>query len=327
MARMVMRPVPVMLAATAAVTGVSGAAGAVYGSVRRYRAEGQVRELWAAYSDRHNAHLAEHERTNEQLRVFGRKHEQVHDSVVLRMRDILVRNNMQVRVSELLVLDGVEFSTTLQVMAQPKLDLDIEGWAQGLLQSAQAGRTVWSFLQDGMNRIEVAGTGAAASELHGAARTAAREAYLGGGTIASGGGGRALGDLLSKAAVVGVAVGVGGAAVYKQGEKAMLEAEKHRTAFGLVIENLDVVDRLFQGVREQAQEKDRTLTWLAERASKAIDGLDDGPLDLVIHGDRLDMAWSLVKAVQKVAVAPVAGKDSCLDSDIGRMIFKYRKRA
>jgi len=106
MARMVMRPVPVMFAATAAVTGVSGAAGAVYGSVKRYRAEGQMRDLWAAYSDRHNAHLAEHEKTNEQLRVFGRKHEQVHDSVVLRMRDILVRNNMQVRVGELLVLDG-----------------------------------------------------------------------------------------------------------------------------------------------------------------------------------------------------------------------------
>ncbi|HET6479584.1 MAG TPA: hypothetical protein VFG35_06005 [Actinoplanes sp.] len=118
-------------------------------------------------------------------------------------------------------------------MAQPKLDLDVEGWAQGLLQSAQAGRTVWSFLQDGMNQIAVAGTGTATSELHGAAQTAAREAYLGGGTIASGGGGRALGDLLSKAAVVGVAVGVGGAAVYEQGEKAMTEAEKHRTAFGV----------------------------------------------------------------------------------------------
>ncbi|MER7007780.1 hypothetical protein ABT297_32715 [Dactylosporangium sp. NPDC000555] len=327
MVRMVIRPVPIVLAATAVITGAGVVAAGVYGGVRRLRAEAQTRELWAAYSDRYSKHLAEHERTNVQLQAFGRQHEQVHNDVVLRMRDVLMRNNMQVRVSELLILDGVEFSTSLQVMAQPKLDLDPEGWAKGLVLSAQAGHTVWSFLRHGMNQIATASTGAAASDLHGAAREAAREAFMGGGTLASGGGGRALGGVLGKAVVGGIVVGSAGATAYKQGEKAMTEAEKHRRAFDLAIESLNVVDRLFHGVREQAQEKDHTLAWLAARASKAIDALGDGPLDPAIHGDRFELAWSLVKAVQQVAVAPVADENSNLDADTGRLIFKYRKPA
>lgn len=327
MVRMVLRPVPIALATTAVVTGAGGVAAGVYGGVQRWRAETQGREIWAAYEDRYNAHLAEHVRTNEQLQAFGRRHEQVHDDVVLRMRDILERNDMQVRVSELRVLDGVDFSTALQVMAQPKLDLDVEGWALGLIGSARVGRTVWDFLHEGVNQIASAGTDRPLSELRGVAQKAAREAVFGGGTIASGGGGRALGALLEKFAVGGIVVGAVGATAYRQGAKAMTEVEKCRAALGIAIAHLEVRDRLFSGVREQAKEKDDVLTQLAARASKAIDGLGTGRLDPAIHGDRFETAWNLVKAVQRVAVAPVADEDSNLDPDTGRLIFKYRKRA
>lgn len=327
MARMVMRPVPIVLAATGVVAGAGGVVAGVYGGVQRMRAETQARELWAAYEDRYNAHLAGHGRTNAHLQAFGRKHEQVHNDVVLRMRDILERSDRHVRVSELLVLDGVDFSTTLQVMAQPKLDLDVEGWAQGLIHSARAGRTVWAFLHDGVNQIANASTGRPLANLRGIAQENARKAALGGGPIASGGGGTALGALVEKIAVGGIAVGAYGATAYKQGEKAMTEVEKYRAAFGIAIEDLDVRDRLFQGVREQAQEKDDVLTQLAARASRAIDELGTGRLDSAIHGERFETAWNLVKAVQKVATAPVADEDGTLDPDTGKLIFKYLKRA
>ncbi|MEU6020827.1 hypothetical protein [Micromonospora sp. NBC_01739] len=302
-------------------------AAGVYGHVQRMRAETQSRELWAAYEDRYNAHLDDHRRTNAQLRAFGRKHEQIHNDVVLRMRDILKRSDMHAKVSDLLVLDGVDFSTSLEVMARPKIDPDVEGWAQGLIHSAQAGYTVWGFLHAGVNQIANAGTGTPLANLRGIAQENARKAALGGGPIASGGGGMALGALVEKIAVGGIVLGAFGATAYMQGEKAMTEVERYRAAFGVAIADLDVRDRLFYGVREQVQEKDIVLTQLAVRASRALDALGTGRLDSAIHGERFETAWMLVKAVQEVANAPVADEDGTLDRNTGRLIFKYRKRA
>jgi hypothetical protein len=323
---MAKKAVPVVLMTAGAAAGGAGVAGVVAGDIKRVRAERQTLESWTAYEDRYRAHVAAQDQTNERLRAFGRSHEQVHDSVVLRMRDLLDRSGMRVDVADLHVLDSVEFSTTLQVRAQPKIDLDAEGWAQGMIDSARAGRTVWGLLHEGVNQIGRAGTGRPLEDLSGAAQEKARKAFLGGGPKSMGGGGQALGGWVEKVVTGGAVAFTVGAVAFQQGNKAQTEAERHRTALAVAVEGLELCDRLFDGVREQLVEKDHVLREVAARASKAIDDLGTGPLDPAIHGERFDIAWKLVKAVQQIAAAPVADEDGNLDPDTGRLIFKYRTR-
>jgi hypothetical protein len=315
-----------MLAAGATAIG-TGVAGFVAGGVKRVRADNHLQQAWDAYELRYALHLAAKEQTNEQLEDFGQRHEQIHNTVVLRMRDIVQRTGIRVDVADLRVLDSVEFSTTLQVRSQPKIDLDAQGWADGIFASARTGQGVWDLLHGGVNQVGVAGTGRRLSNLSGAAQEKARKALLGGGPKYLGGFGEAMGGVVEKVLTVGGVVFVAGAGAFYQGHKAQTEGEAHELALAIAVENLEVCDRLFHGVRLQLVDKDYAVTEVAARASRAMDGLGDGPLDPAIHGERFDIAWKLVKAVQQIATAPIADEDGHLDPDTGRLIFKYRKTA
>jgi hypothetical protein len=321
---MVLPRVPLLITASSAIAGGGGLVAGAVGGVQIKRAETQKRHHRASYEDRHNAHLAEHGRTNAELQSFGRTHERVHRDVVLRMRDFLERNGKQVLVREHLILDELDFSTALQVVALAKLDLDVEGWAQGVIRSALAGRATWAALHDGVKQFGNASTGTPLSALRGIAAERARLAYLGGGSLASGGGGMALGATVQKVAVAGPVLLVAGLTTMMQGTKARTEADEYRTAVGIAIAQLDARDELFRGVRKRAQEKHDVLTRLAAKAARALDQLGPERLDMAVHGERLQTALILVKSVQEVAAAPVADEDSNLDPNTEKLIFKYR---
>ncbi|WP_430782097.1 hypothetical protein [Actinoplanes sp. G11-F43] len=320
----VRQPVPLALMAVGVLAGGGGATAGAIGGIRIKRAAARKREDATRYNDRHTAHLTEHEKTNVALQDFGRLHEQAHRQVVFRMRDFLVRQNKQVLMREHRILDGIDSSHVLQVSALPRFDGDIEDWARGILRTAAIGPAAWMALWHSVKQFARASTGTPINKLRGAAAERAGRAYLGGGSIASGGGGMALGTLVQRIAIGGLVLLAAGLTTWMQGSRKQTEADEVRTAVDIAVQKFAHRDELFRGVRLRAQEKHDVLSRLAAEATEAFDLLESEHFDMAVHGVRLQKALILVKAVQEVATAPVADEDSGLNPDTEKLIFHYR---
>ncbi|MEJ7784899.1 MAG: hypothetical protein WKF96_08855 [Solirubrobacteraceae bacterium] len=148
-----------------------------------------------------------------------------------------------------------------------------------------------------------AGTGAAIGGLSGAAATNATLAWLGGGTLAAGGGGMAAGAMVLSGIAAAPALVVGGAFLYKKGSEAMAKAEtfasdvdsaraKHREAQTV----LRAATGLAVGVGVQIN---RLLPWLSRET-----GWLEATVDIESDWTALDdTRRERIRAIAVVAVA------------------------
>lgn len=127
------------------------------------------------------------------------------------------------------------------------------GILSGAASSAVAGVATASATYGLVGTLGTASTGTAISTLSGAAATNATLAWLGGGALAAGGGGMALGAIVLNSVVAGPAVLVGGFFVGRQAEEietevtrniaamdvAEAEMELHVAEFGLITQRVD----------------------------------------------------------------------------------------
>jgi hypothetical protein len=309
--------------ALAAGTGVVvGAAGLVQTGVAR-----RQNKLHAArYEERHSAHLGVVETTNEALQAFGRTQEEAQHQVIFPMRDFLERQAKQVRAHEHLILDGVDGSNT-RVVGMARLDPDVAGWVQGIVNSVAASRATPGAVRAGVTRLARASTGTPIADLNGAAAEKATLAFLGGGSIKSGGGGIKLGSTVLKVATVSPMILIAGLTVMNRGVKARTESDAFRTDVDVAIAQLDGRDELLRGVQERTRELDQILSRLASHATEALDLLESEPFTIDLHAERLQAALILVKAVRDVATAPVANESGDLDESTDPLIFQYRDTA
>ena len=102
--------------------------------------------------------------------------------------------------------------------------------------------------------VGVAGTGVAISGLSGVAAESAMLAWLGGDTLASGGGGMALGATVLNVVTIGPALLVGGFVVMGQGQKALTKAKAYQTEIGVAIAELDETEARLAAVDERLGE-------------------------------------------------------------------------
>jgi len=204
------------------------------------------------------------------------------------------------------------------------MDPDLAGWVRGIVGAAGAGVTTPFALSAAVVKYARASTGTPISTLSGAAATNARLAFLGGGSLRSGGGGVKLGKTVGGLAAIGPAALVAGIAVKNQGTKARTEAERHETEVEVSIAALDTRDELLRGVQERAQELQVLTGRMIARAKDALDLLESEPFDMSLHAERLQTAFVLVKSVREVATAPVADEEGNIDAGTQRLIFTYR---
>jgi hypothetical protein len=91
----------------------------------------------------------------------------------------------------------------------------------------------------------VASTGTLIGSLSGAAAWNATLAWLGGGSLAAGGGGMALGSLVLGGITVGPAVLIGGFVLAGEGEKALTKAREYEAQVNTAIANIEADKRLY----------------------------------------------------------------------------------
>jgi hypothetical protein len=277
------------------------------------------------YDERYATHRVNTDSTVNALRALGDTQERALEEVIFRMRDFLKRHNKTVLAEAHAIVDGFS-GTRLQAGYREELDLDVAGWLQGAFQTALLGNAVRKAVPAAVIQFAKASTGRAIYQLNGAALRSATLAVLGGGTLASGGGGMALGATMLNVATAGPVLLAVGTTVKLQGTMALTSAETLRTEVEIEISKLDALDELHRGVQQRARELNDLLLRLIAEATAAIDVLDGVRFDIYddSHAKRLQVALLLVMAVREVAITPVTNEDYSPNDDTEELLITYR---
>lgn len=316
--------VPVVLIGTGIVTGLVGAANATRGEIKRRRAKGEA----AAAEERYEAELNDTRgavaATNSSIHDYGERQSECVDMVVIRMADFLRRNEQRVaeRASEL--LDGI-------VIGERRLEsftggrLTAEGLAGQLTMAAVAGAATYSGIPLAVAAAGSASTGTAIAGLSGAAAHNATMAWLGGGAVASGGGGMALGAVALNFVTIGPTMLVGGLVLNGKGEQALTEARKYTA-------NVEDSISAQRGFRKQLELIDRRVeelqSLLGDLAARGVQALDElealEPFDPDAHAGPFRHALAYAVALRDVVASPVLDQDREIEPETDRLLITYR---
>ncbi|WP_328434229.1 hypothetical protein [Streptomyces sp. NBC_00425] len=315
--------IPIVLIGVGVATGGSGVTVGGKGAYDLKRSKARLKEAGQVYERR----LAEAEdalaATNTVLGTLGEQQRRARVDVVLRMGDFLRRHERQVRESERLLVEGID-ATMTKVPGLHGLDVDAMAWIGGALGSAAAGAGAGVGITAAASSFGVASTGAAISGLAGAAAESATLAFLGGGSLASGGGGMALGATVLNFVTIGPALLVGGLLVKGQGTKALTRAGEFEAKIAVAIAELDETGARLKGVDARAAELRELLTDLTCRALEALDLLESEPFDPPKHATRFQRAMTLVMGVRDVAATPIVDAEGELDERSANLTIRYR---
>ncbi|MFC7449692.1 hypothetical protein [Rhodococcus daqingensis] len=320
---MVLPLIPVALIAVGALTGGSGVALGGKGAYDLKKAAGQIAEARSRYDRRYAEIETCVSATNDRIADLGGQQKRAITDVVVRMIDFLKRHEKQVRESQRLLADGVDFDQTRVSDAQ-KLSVDLASWLGGAAGSAVVASGTSAAVAAAAGTVGVASTGTAISGLSGAAATNATMAWLGGGSLAAGGGGMAAGAAALNFVTIGPALLVGGAVVKGQGKKALTQAKEADAKIAVAIAELDETETRLGAVASRADEISALLEQLTTKAVEALDELESEPFDPAVHTSRLQRGLQLVKAVADVAAVLLVDDEGELTERSAKVTIRYR---
>ena len=305
------------------ITGAGGAVLWLKGAYDIKKANDRIKEAGARYDEVRRKLEAHELDTNASLNALGTRQAQANRLVVDRMVAFLRRHEKQVSESEKLFVDGLE-PTPGKVALGGGLGQDAVSWIRGIFGSAATGVGVNAGVTTVVTTFATASTGTAISTLSGAAATNATLAFLGGGSLASGGGGMAVGAAALNFVTIGPAILVSGFVVAGQGEKAKTKASENEAAVNVAVAEAQVTASKFDAIVTRADELGALLDQLVLRGAAALDVLDSEPFDPDRHAARFWLALTLAVAVRDVALAQVVDESGDLNEDTATFKVRYR---
>lgn len=319
-------PLPLILIGIGVAAGGGGVGLGGWGASDLVKAKKRLARADRDYQAKRTAAEKVVEHTNAQLHVLGEQQQVALTEVVLRMGDFLRRHEKQVRESERLLVEGID-AAMQGVPGLRRLEVDAVAWIGGVIGSAATSVGVSSGVTAAVTAYATASTGTAISSLSGAAATNATLAVLGGGTLAEGGGGVALGATVLNVFAIGPALLVGGSMLKLQGSKALTHARKVEADINVAIAELDQTVGRLKAVDLRTDELGSLLNQLRNRGVTALDLLESEPFQPEAHAERFQRAMNLAMAVRDVAATPVVDASGDLSEHSGSLTIKYRLTA
>ncbi len=282
---MVLPLIPLVLIATGGGTAVAGLFQGSSGAAKLQEA----RQILGGANDVHDRTVSLTEEavaaTNQAVAEHGREQQEAQQRVVTRMADFLRHHQGQVSESPWLLVDGVEAELT-QISDFPGALIAASEWLGGAVRAGVTAAATYVCVPAAVSALGTASTGAAIGSLSGAAAQSATLAWLGGGSLASGGGGIALGAANLNLVTVGPAVVVGGLMLNGQGEKALTQSKAYSAEVDVAEANHEVFRTRLRVVNRRVAELSELLGALSTRAGSALDDLERDPFDAESHAER-----------------------------------------
>lgn len=218
---------------------------------------------------------------------------------------------------------------------------DIEMNASTALKTATASATaaaialggVPTLVTSSVTALATASTGTAISTLSGAAQMNAVLAWLGGGSLASGGGGVALGTAVLSGITYGVTGGVAlvtaGLIASKYYEKKLTEAKKYEADIDKACAQMDLAVSLMNKIEQRADELSDVTKRLSYRCKEALNLFEPFVSDFEpknpIHIKSFQRAALFIKAMSELAKTPLLDNDGNLTESSINIIMKTNK--
>ncbi len=168
-----------------------------------------------------------------------------------------------------------------------------------------------------------ASTGTAISGLSGAAAWNATLAWLGGGSLAAGGGGMALGTLVLGGITVAPALMLGGFALGGKGEKDLTEAHRYAAQVNTEIAKLDALEDFHGQIQRRTTELKDLVETLNDRAINGLAALESKPFVRERDAVRFQQVALLTKALAEIMKIPILDTEGNLNQDTAVLKEKY----
>ena len=280
-----------------------------------------VQKRYDASTSRTQKHV---DRVNERIQAYGREQEQARQLVVKRMGAFIERHRRQVKENAAQLLDGVSAEQKDIEAFAGALTADI-GWIKGAGMAAAAGVGASAGIPAAVTAMGAAGTGTAISSLSGAAAQSATMAWLGGGPLAAGGGGVALGTTALGVVTIGPTMLLGGLTLNVQGDKAMTRAKKHEAQVTVAVEKQKAFHSSLDVLHSRTDEVSGVLGEFVSRALEALTVLESLEFDPEQHATEFQRALSMTFGVRDLCTVPLIGEDGQMNSDTIRLVLKYKE--
>lgn len=328
-------PLPIIIPIVATVAGVVGIGKGVK-AVKDNNDANKIDSTAKEIVDTHKSSLEQSRKNCETvLENLGRSKV---DALTLNLQKFVTTYEQlkNVSFSEAYTLDNLkvsEFShNTLKDIKQNISLLTASGLALG--GGAATGAMIAFGAYNGTMVLATASTGTAISALSGAAATNATLAWLGGGTLASGGFGMAGGTLALGAITAGPALLVAGWYMGAKAETALNNAKSNKEQAEKFREDAKSAILLTNGITEVAQKAIEILSVLkkhSRRSTKAmVDVISQQGTDFSKYDDKakdtIFRAVKIVQALKAVIDTPILNEDGALLDDVDAKIINIAKQ-
>lgn len=263
--------VPIILGAIAAGSALYGAYKGVSGA-KDHSAANEMNDSAQSMVDAANKRVDEkRNEVNAVLEDYGARKLRAFNGVIAEFIDAFgrLKNVETVRTPELDKLNLGDFtSSTLQALRDDYALLKSSGLGLG---SGLGGGAALAFgAYNGTMLLATASTGTAISTLSGAAATNATLAWLGGGSLAAGGGGMALGAVVLGGIVAGPALAIFGHIVGNKGEEALNNARSNMEQARTVKSEANVLCTKLEGIQRVASLANTSFSKVSSKLRHAV---------------------------------------------------------
>lgn len=336
--------IPIILGATALLTAGAGVAAGVDGISKMEEAKKLGNAAQERYERKRKAVKGTLQATQDLAEEYGQIQIQVRLQTIGRFVTFIERIGQKTSQSNMEFLEGLEGASPQQIQEYKAVALEAKDFTKGGFAAVGAAYAAGQSTVALVGLFGTASTGAAIGGLSGAAAWNATLAWLGGGSLAVGGGGMALGTLILGGIAVGPALMIGGCVLGRQGEKAVTEAHRYASKVNTEIAKLDAFEDFLRKVQQRIIElkdlvnslNDDALKSLLELESKVFirtsilfkDGekLDIGSINFnpERYAAQFQQTALLIKALAEILKIPVLDAEGNLNKDTADLKAKYR---
>lgn len=262
--------------------------------------------------------------THERVAEYGGQQIEAVAGTLGRFADWIEHNQMAVNRLGHDPVDGVEIS----VPELPAIKNEVKAvgrWIEGGIAGASAAVAAPQAALVGVSTFASASTGTAIANLGGAAATNATLAWLGGGSLATGGGGVAAGQAVLGLVAAAPAAFIGGITVAVVGSKQKTSAKRYAAEVNTACEHIRTAIDVMPRITERVTELSDVLTALTDRANEAIASLETLNFDSDLHAPKFLKALQLVRGIREVVNTPVLDDMTGGLTDVSlQVVRKYR---
>lgn len=316
--------IPIILGAAALVTAGVGVATGVDGVAKIEKAKKRGKAAQERYDQKRQLVEDTLQATQSLAEEYGQLQIQVKLQTIGRLVAFIERIGQKASQSDMEFLEGLEGISPQQIQEYKTAALEAERFATGGLTAVGAAYAAGQGTIALVGLFGTASTGAAIGGLSGAAAWNATLAWLGGGSLAAGGGGMALGTLVLGGIAVGPALMIGGFVLGGQGEKALTEARHYEAEVTTEVAKLDAFEEFLGQVQRRITELKNLIKTLDDRASKGLTELESQPFVRERDAAKFQQVALLVKALAEIMKTPVLDAEGNLNQATATLKAKYR---